>query len=162
MGTAKKASRAAAAVASVTVLGSAGGAIVLPAAPAWASACEGGQIPGNPNGDAYLQTDYASCVDGSGTMINDMWVAWTGVGGPQQYGYAIYSKASNGEPVGNALGISPVFNMNQNEGKSQTEVVMNVNGVDHAPYCAFIYLKVSNGSILLNGGNGVPACVTLN
>jgi hypothetical protein len=38
---------------------------------------------------------------------------------------------------------------------------MNYTGVDHAAYCAFVYDKTIWGPVLLNGGNGVPACVGL-
>jgi hypothetical protein len=148
-----KSTRATAAVASVATLGAVGG-VVLPSTPAFATGCESGNIP-------YYGNDYASCVDGSGAHITGMAATWAPYGLPHNYAFAVYSKASNGEPVGNALGDSPVWDMSVGQSQADTYVAMNVNGASGQPYCAFIYQKTSGAPILLNGGPGVPACITL-
>ena len=133
------------------VLASVGaGAVLIPSTPAGATSDEPGTIPG-------YSTTYTTWVYGSGTHISGMAVEWDGGGAWQgANGYAVYSKASNGEPVGNALGTSPVFPLYVEDGVSTTGVSMNVTGVAGAPYCAFIYRKTSGNPVLLNGGTEFP------
>ncbi len=47
-------------------------------------------------------------------------------------------------------------------GSNPTYESMNVTGIDHDPYCDFIFIKGSNNSLTpINEGSGIPACVTL-
>jgi hypothetical protein len=151
-----KSVRASAAIASVLTAG-ATGVVLGPASVAGATSTDCGFIQSP-------LTSYCTFVAGSGAHISAMALSgWE----PIDYnwgsaeGYAVYSKGVNGEPFGNALGVSPTFAMNQRHSAGELQVNMNVDGVDHAAYCAFVYEKTVWGPIIVNGGPGVPACVTL-
>lgn len=116
---------------------------------------------------SYNPVLYCTQVNGSGAFISSfgLWWGWEG-GGVAVYngydGHVLYSKGCSGEPCGSLQVNSQEFDMGaQQPYPGPLDVTVNWNAVDHEPYCGFIYKDVGTNHYLLNGGNGVPACVTL-
>ncbi len=136
---------------------------LAPSAVAYASSTEAGAIYFN---QVYPVALYNTDVFGSGTHISGMELEWSDNPDPGAWagktGFVEYARGSNGEPVGSALGGAD-FNMESYfVAPDSTYVGMNVTGINHDPYCDFIFVKGSNNSLVpLNEGPGKPACVTL-